>query len=85
MADTSGASFGAVRSGLYTRRSIVTLTVAQNSGTTANNSAMPSQSCLGSAQSQRSLPVSSPTSVRARNEPSMNTSPWAKLISSMIP
>ena len=31
------------------------------------------------------LQASAPMSVIARNAPSMNTSPWAKLISSMIP
>ena len=77
-----GASLGALRSGRYPTRSISTFSEPQTSIDTTSVSNSPSTSPRG--------PVARPSPIEAQNpaaviEPIMNTSPCAKLISSMIP
>ncbi len=82
MAVISGARRGALRSGRYATRSIATLIPPMTSITTGNTT----------SKARRLMTVKVP-SVIANNPrrvvpmyaPSVNTSPWAKLISSMMP
>ena len=78
----SGASLGALRSGLYATRSIITFKLPVATIATISVTNRPS--------ARPRVPVASvspsvPYSPKDTNEPIMNTSPWAKLISSMIP
>jgi hypothetical protein len=82
MAVISGASRGALRSGLYAILSTVTLMRPQPSIATTSATRM-----AGSTEPNDELSVSpnSPISTAAIIAPSMNTSPCAKLISSRMP
>ena len=78
----SGASLGALRSGRYATRSIMTLSEPLASIDTARKPTI--------ERMIRPVPVSASTPAVAQrptatNEPIMNTSPWAKLMSSMMP
>jgi hypothetical protein len=77
-----GASLGALRNGRYATRSIITLSVPDAIIATTRMRRRPGTS--------PNVPVATvnpsvPYRPAATNEPIMKTSPWAKLISSMIP
>ncbi len=78
----SGASLGAPRNGLYATRSIITLSDALVSIETIRQTNSPPTIDSGALVIPR---PSSPKSASEVSDPIMNTSPWAKLISSMIP
>ena len=81
IADTSGASFGAFRNGRYTILSTATLSPPQNRPQSTTSSATPSHVV---AMPPPPMP-NADTSESARQAPSMIRSPWAKLISRMMP
>ena len=82
IADTSGANFGARRSGLYTTRSTDQFNAAQNAaakGKIANSPSATDHPDVADSNPNHSIKVS------ANIEPSMNKSPWAKLIKPIMP
>ena len=77
----SGASFGARRSRRYAKRSMPTLMPLQKAiETTRASNMMPKLRTLGSVALKRVVVTSADISV-----PSMKRSPWAKLMSWMMP
>ena len=79
----SGASLGAARSGRYATRSIITLRVPLVSIADHQRGEQPEDQ----PEDRRVLgkPDDCQNQMAVTSEPIMNTSPWAKLISSMIP
>ena len=79
----SGASLGALRSGLYATRSIITLSVPQHD----HRDEQDHEQAEDQAQQRRSSTVSPivPIKEKATKLPIMKRSPWAKLMSSMMP
>ena len=78
----SGASLGALRSGRYATRSIRTLSEPHTSMQTIRVAISPNTSATTLDPRPSPTVAANPTAV---NEPIIKTSPWAKLISSMIP
>jgi hypothetical protein len=78
----SGASLGALRNGRYATRSIITFSEPDASMLTTSTPPIPAM--ITSVDDLELIPSQAQIDT-ATNEPIMNTSPWAKLISSMIP
>ncbi len=83
MAVISGARRGAFRSGRYAKRSIRTPTKPMTIMAKANMTTSRTTSWTGSLIVPWTPKVAN--SHRVTNEPTMKTSPWAKLMSSMMP
>ena len=79
----SGASLGADLSGLYATRSIITFRVPLVSIATINDASNPT--IRGMVAVASVSPMTPQNQAAVTSEPIMKTSPWAKLISSMIP
>ena len=80
----SGATRGAWRSGRYTRRSMLTFRNPMIG--IVNASAARTKKMSGMTWSTGPVcPKTPPMRTTDRNAPSMKISPWAKLMSSMIP
>ena len=79
----SGASLGAVRNGRYATRSIITLSVPLVTIATTSDASRPMTSPRIAVCSVR--PMTPQNQAAVTSEPIMKTSPWAKLISSMMP
>ena len=79
----SGASRGACRSGRYATRSIPVLRAAQNA--IAQRSVTSSAGIRVESEFESSSPNHPTATENVTHEPSMNTSPLAKLISSRMP
>ena len=79
----SGASLGALRSGRYATRSMTTLSVPQNA--IAMNSVAITSGVVTYHSWVPFRPNQPLATVMVTIVPNMNTSPWAKLINSMMP
>ena len=78
----SGASLGAFRKGRYATRSIITFSTPQATIATRPATISPPRIPMPEVASPTPSVLQSRTTM---NEPIMKISPWAKLISSMIP
>ncbi len=81
----SGASLGAWRRGRYAKRSMITPTEPMTTIVAKTTRTRMPPSLIGSSIGRSSSPSGTVMIHIATNAPTMNTSPWAKLMSSMIP
>ncbi len=90
IAEISGASFGECRSGRYASRSMATFSPAVIAIVIARVATIWATIATGDSPAASVKMPSPPDAVgasspNAMTDPIMNTSPWAKLISSMMP
>ena len=79
----SGASLGALRRGRYATRSIIVLSVPQRDHREHERQQQAEEQPGAAGRGRQPERAEEPE--RRRSVPIMNTSPWAKLISSMMP